>query len=153
MSPPTSPGGRGLKRSASGETAEKRTGSQPLFSQQEPWKREINDLWAKQLAMMREINTLKVELGRREAARQREILAMRQELDVMRAEIFRLRQIAGGVVGKGEGETEEVVDGEVPRNDVIEPEDEPEDREVQIPSGGDEKVSLPIVGPDTSSSQ
>jgi len=67
----------------------------PLFSQQEPWKREINDLWAKQLAMMREINTLKVELGRREAARQREILAMRQELDVMRAEIFRLRQIHG----------------------------------------------------------
>lgn len=70
-------------------------GVPPLFSQQEPWKREINDLWAKQLAMMREINTLKVELGRREAARQREILAMRQELDVMRAEIFRLRQIHG----------------------------------------------------------
>jgi len=68
----------------------------PLFTQQEPWKREVNDLWAKQLAMMREINTLKVELGRREAARQREILAMRQELDVMRAEIFRLRTALGG---------------------------------------------------------
>jgi len=78
-------------------------GQQPLFNQQEPWKREINDLWAKQLAMMREINTLKVELGRREAARQREILAMRQELDVMRAEIFRLRQIVGASPGK-EGE-------------------------------------------------
>jgi len=63
-----------------------------LFVQQEPWKREVNELWAKQLAMMREINTLKVELTRREAARQREILAMRQELDVMRAEVFRLRQ-------------------------------------------------------------
>jgi len=70
-------------------------GATPAFTQQEPWKREINDLWAKQLAMMREINTLKVELGRREAARQREILAMRQELDVMRAEIFRLRQVHG----------------------------------------------------------
>jgi hypothetical protein len=52
--------------------------------QQEPWKREINDLWAKQLAMMREINTLKNELGRREAARQREILGLRQEIDGLR---------------------------------------------------------------------
>lgn len=117
-SPPASPTRRALKRSASGELADKRRelpassaaaaghaapyralrkqvsspvltqgkggAVPPLFAQQEPWKREINDLWAKQLAMMREINTLKVELGRREAARQREILAMRQELDVMR---------------------------------------------------------------------
>ncbi len=51
-----------------------------LFIQQEPWKREINELWAKQLAMIREINTLKVELSRREAARQREILSVKQEI-------------------------------------------------------------------------
>ncbi|ELR19034.1 uncharacterized protein ACA1_235720 [Acanthamoeba castellanii str. Neff] len=63
--------------------------------QQEPWKREINDLWAKQLAMMREINTLKNELGRREAARQREILGLRQEIDGLRGEVFRIRQMKG----------------------------------------------------------
>jgi len=75
-------------------------------SAQEPWKREVNDLWAKQLAMMREINTLKVELGRREAARQREILAMRQEVDVIKAEIFRMRQ-GSGLPGTGTSDKEE----------------------------------------------
>eukprot|EP01087_Luapelamoeba_hula_P011027 TRINITY_DN2963_c0_g1_i1.p1 TRINITY_DN2963_c0_g1~~TRINITY_DN2963_c0_g1_i1.p1 ORF type:complete len:375 (-),score=74.09 TRINITY_DN2963_c0_g1_i1:122-1246(-) len=124
LSPPMSPSGRrGLKRSAPGEEISKEgtpnrslkrqtsTTKGPQFPQQEPWKREINDLWAKQLAMMREINTLKIELGRREAARQREILAMRQELDVMRGEIFRLRQLtgAGPVAGLGplEGDVEQ----------------------------------------------
>ncbi|KAL6080432.1 Transcriptional regulator, variant 2 [Balamuthia mandrillaris] len=69
--------------------------SHHFLQQQEPWKRELGDLWAKQLATMREINALKIEMGRREAARQREFLAMRQELDIMRAELFRIRHVGG----------------------------------------------------------
>jgi len=71
------------------------SGAAPSTIQLEPWKREINDLWAKQLAMLREINTLKNELGRREAARQREILGLRQEIDALRVEVFRLRPTKG----------------------------------------------------------
>eukprot|EP01089_Gocevia_fonbrunei_P016759 TRINITY_DN5271_c0_g1_i1.p2 TRINITY_DN5271_c0_g1~~TRINITY_DN5271_c0_g1_i1.p2 ORF type:complete len:236 (-),score=42.74 TRINITY_DN5271_c0_g1_i1:75-782(-) len=82
---------------ASGPPPLRKQNSSPSLTQannafaQGPWKREINELWAKQLAMMREINTLKTELARRESLRQSEILVMRQELDVMRAEFFRQR--------------------------------------------------------------
>ena len=81
----SSAGSRSLrKQSSSPGLTQDKGGDAAASSAQEPWKREVNDLWAKQLAMMREINTLKVELGRREAARQREILAMRQEVDVIK---------------------------------------------------------------------
>jgi len=86
-----SKGGNGANSGGNGAVAA------PL-ALQGPWRREINELWAKQLAMMREINTLKSELARREQVRQNEILVMRQELDVMRAEFFRQRQAMGVAV-------------------------------------------------------
>ena len=63
--------------------------------QQQPWKREVSELFAKQLAMMRDIHSLKTELARREQVRQNEILFMRQELDMMRTEFYRQRQGQG----------------------------------------------------------